>query len=93
MCTLCFIELFSSGEKLFNKKHYASLTDKHNVFRKLNIRFYTQIGWLRNDVSPEEDLNVSAIHALLLVIRTVVARFENSMMHPGECRIPKLSKI
>ncbi|PKN50860.1 MAG: hypothetical protein CVU55_15095 [Deltaproteobacteria bacterium HGW-Deltaproteobacteria-13] len=83
MCTLGFIELISTGENLFDKTAYPILTDKHDVLRKVGTRFFIEIGWLRNAVSPEGNVNESAFYALLLVLRNIVARFENSMLAKG----------
>ncbi|KUG23360.1 hypothetical protein ASZ90_006852 [hydrocarbon metagenome] len=82
-CTLCLIELFSSGEKLFDKRKYAFLTDNHNIFKKVAICFFTEIGWLRNYVSPEGNINESSLHVLLLALRNGIARFENSILAEG----------
>ncbi len=80
LCALCFIELFSSDEKLLDKKEYAFLSDKHNVFQKVAIRYFTEIGWLRNYVSAEGNINESSLYVLLLALKNIVARFENSIM-------------
>ena len=79
LCTLGFIELFSSGEKLFDKTKYASLTDNHNLLRKAGIRFFTGMGWLKNDLYIDGNLNESSFYGLLLTLRNIVARLEISM--------------
>jgi hypothetical protein len=80
VCTLGFIELISSGENIFDKKEYPTLTDKHDVFRKVGIRFFIEIGWLRNDVSTEGNINESDLYGCLLALRNIVARLEISML-------------
>jgi len=80
MCTLGFIELLSSGENIFDKREYPTLIDKHDVFRKVGIRFFTEIGWLRDDVCTEGNINEAAFRGFLLALRNIVERLENSMM-------------
>ncbi|KQC08016.1 MAG: hypothetical protein APR62_05520 [Smithella sp. SDB] len=82
-CTLGLIELFSSDEKLFDKRNYASLTDKQDIFKKVAICYFTEIGWLRNYVSAEGNVNESSLYILLLALRNIIARFENSILAEG----------
>jgi hypothetical protein len=91
VCTLSFIELISSGEKIFDKTEYPFLTDKYNVFKKVGIHFFTEIGWLRNDVSAEGNSNESAFHGFLLALRDIVARLENSLLARGYVPFVKYS--
>ncbi|MFA5322751.1 MAG: hypothetical protein WC373_08765 [Smithella sp.] len=80
MCALGFIELFSSDEKLIDKKKYASLTDNRNVFKKVGFRFFTEIGWLQNEGSEEGKLNELAFYGLLLAVTNIVERLDNSLL-------------
>jgi hypothetical protein len=83
MCTLGFIELISSGENIFDKREYPSLIDKHDVFRKVGIRFFYALGWLRNEVTAPGDRNELTFLILLIKLKDTIARYENSMLTKG----------
>jgi len=75
-CTICFIELLSSDKNILDKKIYPTLIDKNNIFGKIGMQFFIEIGWLRNEVS----LNESTSYSLLLAVRNIVARLNNSLL-------------
>lgn len=80
VCTLGFIELLSTDEKFVDKKEYVSLSDNHNVFKKIGFRFFTEIGWLKNEGSSEEKPNELAFYGLSLAVTNIVERLDNSLL-------------
>ena len=80
LCTRSFIELFSSDEKLFSKKEYISLVDNNNVFKKIGNGIFIEIGYLRNEFSPDREISESAFQNFINTLVFVIPRYENSLL-------------
>jgi hypothetical protein len=77
---LCYLELFSADEKLLSKTNNEILLDSNNVFKKMGLRLFAELGLLNNEILPDGNISESTFNNLLVILASMNARHENSML-------------
>ncbi len=77
----CYMELFSADAKLLSTKtNNDILLDSNNVFKKMGLRLFAEIGFLNDEILPDGNISEATFNNLLVTLASMNARHENSML-------------
>lgn len=80
--TSCFIDLVASDENFLKKAESELILDNNNIFKKISLCLFKELGWLRDEAASGGNIAISkqALDNFSLTMTTVMVRMSNLML-------------